>query len=85
MSLGELVEKVRAYHPDPDTGLIARAYSFSERMHEGQTRRSGEPYFIHPVGVASIIADMTLDVPSIVTGLLHDTVEDTLTSLARND
>ena len=81
MTLGELVDKVRAYQPDPDTDLIARAYSFSERMHEGQTRRSGEPYFIHPVGVASIIADMKLDVPSIVTGLLHDTVEDTLTSL----
>lgn len=81
MTLGELVEKVRAYQPDPDTEMIARAYHFSERMHEGQTRRSGEPYFIHPVGVASIIADMKLDVPSIITGLLHDTVEDTLTSL----
>jgi guanosine-3',5'-bis(diphosphate) 3'-pyrophosphohydrolase len=81
MTLGELVDKVRAYQPDPDTELIARAYHFSERMHEGQTRRSGEPYFIHPVGVASIIADMKLDVPSIITGLLHDTVEDTLTSL----
>jgi GTP pyrophosphokinase len=83
MTLGELVEKVRAYQPDPDTELIARAYNFSERMHEGQTRLSGEPYFIHPVGVASIIADMKLDVPSIVTGLLHDTVEDTLTSLSQ--
>ena len=83
MTLGELVEKVRAYQPDPDTELIARAYHFSERMHEGQTRRSGEPYFIHPVGVASIIADMKLDVPSIITGLLHDTVEDTLTSLTQ--
>lgn len=81
MTLGDLVEKVRAYQPDPDTEMIARAYHFSERMHEGQTRRSGEPYFIHPVGVASIIADMKLDVPSIITGLLHDTVEDTLTSL----
>ena len=83
MTLGELVDKVRAYQPDPDTELIARAYHFSERMHEGQTRRSGEPYFIHPVGVASIIADMKLDVPSIITGLLHDTVEDTLTSLTQ--
>ena len=83
MTLGDLVEKVRAYQPDPDTELIARAYHFSERMHEGQTRRSGEPYFIHPVGVASIIADMKLDVPSIITGLLHDTVEDTLTSLTQ--
>jgi len=83
MTLGELVEKVRAYQPDPDTELITRAYNFSEQMHKGQTRLSGEPYFIHPVGVASIIADMKLDVPSIVTGLLHDTVEDTLTSLSQ--
>jgi guanosine-3',5'-bis(diphosphate) 3'-pyrophosphohydrolase len=79
--LNELVEKVRSYHPEADTALITRAYTFSERMHHGQKRRSGEPYFVHPVEVASIIAHMKLDVPSVVTGLLHDTVEDTLTSL----
>lgn len=81
MTLGELVEKVRSYHPDANTDAVARAYDFSERMHQGQKRRSGEPYFVHPVGVASIITDMKLDIPSVVTGLLHDTVEDTLTSL----
>lgn len=80
-TLSELIDKVRAYHPEPDTALIARAYAFSEQMHRGQRRLSGEPYFVHPVEVASIIAHMKLDVPSIVTGLLHDTVEDTLTSL----
>ena len=79
--LGELVDKVHSYHPEADTALITRAYAFSERMHHGQKRRSGEPYFVHPVEVASIIAHMKLDVPSVVTGLLHDTVEDTLTSL----
>ena len=81
MTLGELVDKIRAYHPDADTGMIGQAYTFSERMHQGQKRLSGDPYFVHPVGVASIIADMKLDVPSVITGLLHDTVEDTLTTL----
>jgi GTP pyrophosphokinase len=81
MTLGELVEKIRTYHPEANTALIARAYDFSERMHKGQKRRSGEPYFVHPVEVAKIITDMKLDVPSVVTGLLHDTVEDTLTTL----
>jgi GTP pyrophosphokinase len=81
MTLGELVEKICIYHPEADTTLIARAYDFSERMHKGQKRRSGEPYFVHPVEVAKIITDMKLDVPSVVTGLLHDTVEDTLTTL----
>ncbi len=80
-TLNELIDKVRSYHPEPDTALIARAYQFSEQMHRGQKRLSGEPYFVHPVEVAAIIAHMKLDVPSIVTGLLHDTVEDTLTSL----
>ena len=50
-------------------------------MHQGQKRQSGDPYFVHPVGVACIIAELQLDVPSVVTGLLHDTVEDTLTTL----
>jgi guanosine-3',5'-bis(diphosphate) 3'-pyrophosphohydrolase len=81
MTLGELVDKVRTYHPEADTDLIARAYDFSERMHQGQKRLSGEPYFVHPVEVTKIITDMKLDVPSVVTGLLHDTVEDTLTTL----
>ncbi|MGE0826588.1 MAG: bifunctional (p)ppGpp synthetase/guanosine-3',5'-bis(diphosphate) 3'-pyrophosphohydrolase [Candidatus Binatia bacterium] len=81
MTLGDLVDKVRSYHPEADIDVIGRAYTFSEQMHQGQKRLSGDPYFVHPVGVASIIADMKLDVPSVVTGLLHDTVEDTLTTL----
>jgi GTP pyrophosphokinase len=81
MSLETLVEKVLSYHPEARIDLIKKAYLFSERMHQGQTRRSGEPYFVHPVEVATLIADMKLDVPSITTGLLHDTVEDTLTDL----
>jgi len=80
-SVEQLVEKVVAYHPDADTGLIRHAFQFSEAMHRGQRRQSGDPYLVHPVGVAHLIADLKLDVPSICSGLLHDTVEDTLTSL----
>jgi len=81
MKADELVDKVVAYHPGADADLIRRAYDFSARVHEGQKRRSGEPYFVHPVEVAAIIADLKLDVASVATGLLHDTVEDTLTTL----
>ena len=70
-----------AYHPTANVELIRRAYDFSARVHEGQKRLSGEPYLVHPMAVAGVIADLKLDVPSIVGGLLHDTVEDTLTSL----
>ncbi len=76
-----LVEKVAAYHSAADRELLHRAYDYSEKMHEGQRRQSGDPYFIHPVGVANLIADLKLDVPSVCAGLLHDVVEDTLASL----
>lgn len=78
--VGDLVEKVQAYHPTADVEMIRRAYDFSATVHKGQKRMSGEPYLIHPIAVAGIIADLKLDVPSIVSGLLHDTLEDTLTS-----
>eukprot|EP00288_Rhodomonas_lens_P019175 CAMPEP_0177695144 /NCGR_PEP_ID=MMETSP0484_2-20121128/3304_1 /TAXON_ID=354590 /ORGANISM="Rhodomonas lens, Strain RHODO" /LENGTH=789 /DNA_ID=CAMNT_0019206057 /DNA_START=429 /DNA_END=2798 /DNA_ORIENTATION=+ len=81
MSMEELLDKIAAYSPTMNRALITKAFKFAEKAHEGQKRRSGEPYFIHPVGVASIIADMKLDTASIVTGLLHDTVEDTSASL----
>ncbi|MEK7783291.1 MAG: bifunctional (p)ppGpp synthetase/guanosine-3',5'-bis(diphosphate) 3'-pyrophosphohydrolase, partial [Candidatus Binatota bacterium] len=75
------VEKVQAYHPTADVEMIRRAYDFSSKVHKGQKRLSGEPYLVHPMAVAGIIADLKLDVPSVVSGLLHDTVEDTLTTL----
>ena len=78
--VGDLVEKVQAYHPTADVEMIRRAYDFSAAVHKGQKRLSGEPYLIHPIAVAGIIADLKLDVPSIVSGLLHDTLEDTLTT-----
>jgi len=81
MNLNGLIERVRSYDSSGDVDLIRRAYEFSAVVHKGQKRLSGEPYLIHPVEVAAIITDLRLDVASVVTGLLHDTVEDTLTTL----
>ena len=75
--LTDILDKVRSYHPTADTDLINKAYVYSSRMHEGQLRKSGDPYFIHPVSVAGIIADMRLDAASVCAALLHDVVEDT--------
>ncbi len=83
MTIGELIERVRAYTPSGPVEVIQRAYEFSAGVHKGQRRASGEPYLTHPLQVASIIADLRLDVPSVATGLLHDTVEDTLATLAQ--
>ncbi|HEU4596353.1 MAG TPA: bifunctional (p)ppGpp synthetase/guanosine-3',5'-bis(diphosphate) 3'-pyrophosphohydrolase [Pyrinomonadaceae bacterium] len=74
----EIVEKVSRNHPQADLDLLRRAYFFSAREHKGQTRASGEPYLVHPLEVANILADMRLDEISVATGLLHDVVEDTL-------
>ena len=79
----ELLEKVRAYSPDADVELLRRAYVFSASEHRGQVRRSGEPYLIHPLAVADFLADMKLDAVAIAAGLLHDVVEDTLTTIER--
>jgi len=81
MNINNLIERVRAYDSSADAELIRRAYDFSAGVHKGQKRASGEPYLTHPVEVAGIITDLKLDVASVVTGLLHDTVEDTLTTL----
>ena len=80
-SLDELLELVRSYYPTADLSLIQKAYEFSEKAHSGQIRRSGDPYILHPLGVAAILAELHLDVPSIITALLHDTVEDTHVTL----
>ena len=81
MTITELIDRVRGYHPTARVDVIQSAYDFSAAVHKGQRRASGEPYLTHPLQVAGIIADMRLDVPSVATGLLHDTVEDTLTTL----
>ena len=80
--LEDLIGRVKSYNPYADEGLIRRAYDYAAHMHRDQKRMSGEPYVIHPLNVSLIIAQLKLDVPSIVTGLLHDVVEDTSTSLA---
>ena len=81
IKISELVEKVQSYYPAADGEIIRTAYEFSAKVHQGQKRRSGEPYLTHPMAVADLIAELKLDVPSIVGGLLHDTVEDTLATL----
>ena len=73
----DLVALVRNYNPKTSADLIRRAYDYGRRMHEGQVRRSGEPYFTHPVAVAAILTEQRLDDATIVTALLHDTIEDT--------
>ncbi|MBA3767416.1 MAG: bifunctional (p)ppGpp synthetase/guanosine-3',5'-bis(diphosphate) 3'-pyrophosphohydrolase [Acidobacteria bacterium] len=78
----DIVEKVARNHPQADLDLLRRAYFFSAREHKGQTRASGEPYLVHPLEVANILADMRLDAVSVSTGLLHDVVEDTLVDLS---
>jgi guanosine-3',5'-bis(diphosphate) 3'-pyrophosphohydrolase len=79
----DLIEKVRASNPDADIELLRRAYVFSAFEHKGQVRHSGEPYLVHPLEVADLLADMKLDVVAIAAGLLHDIVEDTQTSIER--
>src|SRR5260370_3400123 len=79
----DLPEKVRASSPDADVDLLRRAYVFSAFEHRGQVRHSGEPYLIHPLAVADFLADMKLDAVAIAAGLLHDVVEDTLTTVER--
>jgi GTP pyrophosphokinase len=77
----ELVERVRAYDPAVDEDALNRAYVFSMKVHGSQKRASGDPYFSHPLEVAGILTQFKLDSASIVTALLHDTVEDTLTTI----
>jgi len=79
----DLLERVRAYSPDADVELLRRAYVFSAFEHKGQVRHSGEPYLIHPLAVADFLVDLKLDAVTIAAGLLHDVVEDTLTTIER--
>ena len=74
----ELIASVRKYHPSTDISLIEKAYRIADHAHEGQVRKSGEPYIIHPLCVGIILAELELDKETIVAGLLHDVVEDTV-------
>ena len=74
----ELITSVRKYHPSTDISMIDKAFQIANNAHKGQVRKSGEPYIIHPLCVAIILADLELDKETIVAGLLHDVVEDTV-------
>ena len=76
----ELISSVKKYHPSADISMIEKAYTIARDAHEGQVRKSGEPYIIHPLCVAIILADLELDKETIVAGILHDVVEDTVMS-----
>ncbi len=76
--LDQLLDRIRSYHADADLGLVRKAYEFSAKAHEGQIRRSGEPYLQHPIAVAGVLTSLKTDVTAIVAALLHDTLEDTV-------
>ncbi|MGO3167913.1 RelA/SpoT family protein, partial [Senegalia sp. (in: firmicutes)] len=77
MSIEKLVEKIKQYNPQADVEKVRKAYNFAKSAHEGQLRNSGEDFIIHPVNVAMILADMNMDISTIIAGLLHDVIEDT--------
>lgn len=77
MSPDVLLSAVRSYNPKTNEALIRKAFDYGERMHDGQFRHSGEPYFTHPIAVACILAEQRLDDATLITALLHDTIEDT--------
>ena len=73
----ELVEKIKKYHPAKDFSMLEKAYKFALEAHKGQVRKSGEPYIVHPLKVAILLAELELDMESIIAGILHDIIEDT--------
>ena len=77
----ELVDRVKNYDTDANEDILNRAYVFSMKAHGSQMRASGDPYFSHPLEVAGILTELKLDTDTIVTGLLHDTVEDTVATI----
>ncbi len=76
----DIQETVKGHHPEADLEILRKAYIFSAVEHKGQVRASGEPYLVHPLGVANILADMRMDPVCVAVGLLHDVLEDTLTT-----
>lgn len=83
--LEEIIEKIASYSPSADLEVVRKAYVFSGVVHQGQTRLSGEPYLIHPLEVANILTGLRMDPQTVATGLLHDTVEDTHTTIEKID
>src|SRR5690606_31975470 len=81
MGIEQLLEKASSYMKRTDLARIREAYDFADKAHEGQLRKSGEPYILHPLAVAEILVNMQMDVTSVIAALLHDVVEDTTVSL----
>jgi GTP pyrophosphokinase len=81
LRLNDIVDRIQAFRPTVNIELIQKAYVFTAKVHHGQLRESGEPYLIHPLNVSYILADWNLDDETIATGLLHDTVEDTVATI----
>jgi GTP pyrophosphokinase len=81
LMLDDLLERVRGYQPGADVELLRKAWEYSQHAHDGQMRKSGDPYFIHPASVAGIITELKLDIASVCAGLLHDVAEDTLATV----
>ena len=73
----QLIETIHRYHPSDDVSMIEKAYHIADKAHGGQKRKSGDPYIIHPLHVAIILAELEMDKESIIAGILHDVVEDT--------
>jgi GTP diphosphokinase / guanosine-3',5'-bis(diphosphate) 3'-diphosphatase len=80
LRFNDIADRILEYDPSCDLALLQRAYVFSAKVHEGQERLSGEPYLIHPLAVAAILVDLKMDEVTVAAGLLHDTLEDTLTT-----
>ena len=78
MDIDQLLDRVKSYNAEADLGVVRKAYEFSAKVHEGQRRRSGEPYLQHPIAVAGVLTSLRTDVTAIVAALLHDTLEDTV-------
>ena len=78
MDIDQLLDRVKSYNAEADLGVVRKAYEFSAKVHEGQRRRSGEPYLQHPIAVAGVLTSLKTDVTAIVAALLHDTLEDTV-------
>ena len=80
MSVEALISQIQSYNPDADFAILQRSYEYSEERHSGQQRKSGDPYFTHCVETAQTLIELKLDMPTICAGLLHDVLEDTLTT-----
>src|SRR4030042_470857 len=78
ITLKDILDQLRKNNPEADISEVEKAYAYSAKVHQGQLRRSGEPYLVPPLSVALIIAQLNMDEASVMTGLLHDTIEDTL-------